>query len=523
MKDSHLPREIVEDLNAGRDFREIVEGLHARLQHQVPCNRLAVALYDRATDRLTLHTCKSDGPIVLKEGFSAALKGSSLEEVLRTGEPRIINDLEDYLKTKPASASTAMVLKEGMKSSLSLPLVARGTPIGVLFFSARARSAYTPAHAALTKLVAGHISIALERSMLLDELRTNKEFLETILQTSADAIIVIDMDDRIRQWNRGAERMFGWPSHEMVGRPYDILVPKRLVERGEPARLRELVTRDGFVTGYETEHLTRDGRHVIVNITATAIHDRNGRIVGRSTIVRDMTGLRRMQEELARSQSLAAVGELAASVAHEIKNPLAGISGAIQVIVESIPAGDARREIAAEILAQIHRLDDTVRDLLVFAKPWKPDLQPTDLVDLIERVAGQVRNEPNRKGLLVRRETPASIPLDGDARLLQEVLLNLLHNAADAMPSGGCVRVVGEAMDGHVILRVIDTGAGIPPEQQARLFRPFFTTKTRGTGLGLAISKKIIEGHGGRIDIDSEVGRGTEVRIVLPKEHRHGP
>jgi PAS domain S-box-containing protein len=316
--------------------------------------------------------------------------------------------------------------------------------------------------------------------------------------------------------------MFGWTTAEMIGRPMATLVPKRLLDRGELARIREAVVRDGFVAGYETERLTRDGRLLTVNITSTAIHDRSGNIIGRSAILRDVTTMRRMQDELARTQSLATVGELAASVAHEIKNPLAGISGAIQVIVDSIPPKDPRREIVSEILAQIRRLDDTVRDLLVFAKPWTPEMTATDAVDVIDRVATQVRQEPGRQGILVRRETPATLPLEADPRQLQEVLLNLVHNAADSMPQGGCIRIVGTADDGHVVVRVIDTGGGIHPDHHGRLFRPFFTTKTRGTGLGLAISKKIIEAHGGRIDIESEPGRGTEVRIALPKEHGHG-
>ena len=510
--------EVVQDLNAGRSFREIFDAIYARLHGRVPCDRLAVAVYDRGTDKLTLHSARSDGPQLLREGYSAALKGSSLEALLQTGEPRILNDLEAHLREKPDSQSTSLIVREGLRSSLTLPLIARGVPIGVLFLSSRRAHAYTPEHLSMMKLVAGHISVALERSLLVEELRANKEYLESILQTSADAIIVLTTDGKIRSWNRGAERMFGWTGPEIVGREFEVLVPEEL--KGELQRIRESVERDGYLSSFETTRVARDGRRLAVNVTSTAIRDRAGKMIGRSSILRDVTHLKRLQEDLVRNQSLATVGEMAASVAHEIKNPLAGISGAIQVIADAIPSTDPRREIVSEILAQVRRLDDTVRDLLVFARPWRPEFQEIDLVDVIERVATQLRQDRRRK-VLVRRETPATLPVTADPRQMQEVLLNLLLNAADAMPSGGLIRVVGEAVDGGVVIRVIDTGLGISAEHRPKLFRPFHTTKTRGTGLGLAISKKIIEGHGGRIEIDSAEGKGTEVRISLPKEQTY--
>jgi hypothetical protein len=176
-----------------------------------------------------------------------------------------------------------------------------------------------------------------------------------------------------------------------------------------------------------------------------------------------------------------------------------------------------------EILSQVRRLDETVRDLLVVARPWKPEPQPIDLVEVVDRVAAVLKQEPKMQRIELRREMAPRVPLRADPRLLQEVLMNLLQNAADAMPRGGTVRILAGPEDGHLVVRVVDSGTGIPAEHVPRLFRPFFTTKTRGTGLGLAISKKIIEAHGGRIDIDSAVGKGTEVRITLPKEESsHG-
>ena len=510
--------QIVQDLNAGRSFREIFNSIYSRMSGLMPCNRLAVALYDASGDVLTIHACRSDRPMLLKEGFSAPLRGSSLESILRTGEPRIIGDLPAYLKANPRSETTRVIVSEGMLSSLSVPLIARGNPFGVLFFSSTSLNAFTADHASFTRLLASHISVALERSLLIEEVRSSKEYMENILENSADAIVIIDMDDRIRSWNRGAERIFGYSAAEIVGKGFDVLLPEDMKAKGELDTIRRTVEREGFITGLETTRIDRDGRRLTLQVSSSAIRDRTGKIIGRSAILRDVTREKHLQADLIRTQSLAAVGELAATVAHEIKNPLAGISGAIQVIADAIPPGDHRREIVPEILAQVSRLDDTVRDLLIFARPWTPELQPTDFVDVVDRVVRIVERQDKAVGVKIRRELPATLTLAADPRLLQEVLFNILQNAVDAMPRGGTIRMVMSEPAGEVLLRIIDTGIGIAPEHQARLFAPFFTTKTRGTGLGLAISKRMVEAHGGRLEIDSRHGKGTEVRISLPRQ-----
>ena len=520
---SDIFNEIVQDLNAGRGFQDIFDSIYARMRGVLPCGRMAVSIYDPARDLLTLHACRSDGPTVLNVGYSARLGGSSLEPLLRTGEPRIIPDLEEYLREHPGSEATRLIVREGMLSSLSLPLIAHGNPFGVLFFSSRERNAYTREHATFTRTLAGHLSVALERSLLLEELRSSKERLESILENSVDAILTVDQAGLVRSWNRGAERMFGWPASEIIGQSVDILVPEELRAAGELKKIREIVEREGFLQGLETMRFSRDGRRLAVNITSSVIRDKSGKITGRCSIVRDMTKVKRLQSDLVRTQSLAVVGELAATVAHEIKNPLAGISGAIQVIADAIPAKDPRREIVAEILAQVRRLDETVRDLLVFARPWIPEPQPVDLVEIIGRVTSIVKQQDRMASISMRCEGPPSLLLSADPRLLQEVLFNIFQNAVDAMPRGGQIRVDVDGPSDSAVVRVRDTGIGIAPEHQARLFSPFFTTKTRGTGLGLAISKRMIEAHGGRLEIESELGKGTEVRITLPRENAVEP
>lgn len=237
------------------------------------------------------------------------------------------------------------------------------------------------------------------------------------------------------------------------------------------------------------------------------------------------------RQRLAHTERLASLGELAASVAHEIKNPLAGIAGAIRILAEDMPASDSRKEIMGEILAQIRRLDGTVRDLLTFARPGGPELGPCALHQVLDRVLLVLAEDPAASNVRIVREYQSDLPpVSADGKLLEQVFFNLLLNAVQAMGGHGTITLrtaLGEASatwaDGaqlgpHIEVRVIDTGPGIPAHLLREIFTPFFTTKPRGIGLGLAITRRIVEDHGGRIGGENLPGQGAMFRICLPLE-----
>lgn len=506
--------DLTQGMNSGRSCEELLTLLFQRLRDFVPYHRIAIALLDEKRERLTILTTQSDGKIILGKGYSGWVRGSSLEPLIREGTTRVINDLEDYLAKKPSSDSTRLIVREGMRSSLTLPLVSQGKSIGVMFFSCRDQGSYRPEHEEFLRGIVGHMAIAVEQSRLVDALREKSEFLEEVLQNSADAIIVLDSDGQVRTWNDGARRIYGYEREEFLGRSFDLLVPPDLRVSCESEKIRDRVNAEGFVKDYETIRVAKDGRRVAINMTSTVLRNRQGRIVGRSEIHRDVTRLKKLQEEVARSQSLATIGELAATIAHEIKNPLAGISGAIQVMEDAIPATDRRRTVVAEILDQIRRLDDTVRDLLSFARPANPMRQELEARDMLTRAWTILSRQPSAANLRFRVEGDANV--QGDPQLLHQVWVNLLQNAVEAMPQGGELRVSISRGD-PVSIEVRDHGTGVDPAHQARLFRPFFSTKTRGTGLGLAISRKIIEAHGGTIRLASVPGQGTTVCVEIPR------
>lgn len=223
-----------------------------------------------------------------------------------------------------------------------------------------------------------------------------------------------------------------------------------------------------------------------------------------------------MQARLREAEQLAQIGQLAASLAHEIKNPLAGISGAIQIIRANLPESDPHWPVLGEVLRQINRLDRSVKDLLVYARPKPPRYQRCDLHRAVERVLTLLRKEPEFERIRFEYSLPRDLPpIAADEHQLEQLLMNLLLNAAQASHAGGLVRLTAVAHDRGVQLTVEDRGCGMSVEVARRALEPFFTTKARGTGLGLPICRKIVEAHGGQLAIRSTPGEGTEVTVEL--------
>jgi len=232
-------------------------------------------------------------------------------------------------------------------------------------------------------------------------------------------------------------------------------------------------------------------------------------------------------QQMERADRLASVGEMAAGIAHEIKNPLTGIAAAITIIKDDFPPADPRTEIVNEILEQIKRLDKTVNDLLFFGKPTPPEPTYTDLNAILKKTlmfASQHRGGKNiTKQLHLQEDLP---PVYVDPKQIQQVFLNLILNAVQAMQDNGVLTISSSetVRDGKTWIRVsiADTGPGIPEQILGKIFTPFFTTKAQGTGLGLAICHKLVSQHDGTISVTSEDGRGTVFTIDLPASGTHG-
>jgi PAS domain S-box-containing protein len=368
--------------------------------------------------------------------------------------------------------------------------------------------------------ITGTVSVAhdlTEIRRLEDELARKNRFMANILRDSADAIITMDPEDIVTSWNKGAESIFGYLASEMIGQPVDILVPLELQEARELESIARKFRALGAVRSHQTERITKEGRRIQVIFTRTAIKDDSGKVVGSSSVVKDVTSFRNLERQLADAEHLATLGELSAGLAHEIKNPLAGIKGAIDVIRDTLPDADIHRPVLGDVLHEVNRIDRIVRDLLNYAKPKPPSHSSIDLPGLVQRIVAIARTAPKHYPIHVTQTE--DIPgFTGDETQLEQVLLNLLLNAQNAMNSEGQIGVVldYDKESKTVRIEVQDTGPGIPEEIKKKIFQPFFTTRTDGTGLGLATCLKNVQYHGGSIEVYSEPGHGTTFIVTIP-------
>jgi two-component system sensor histidine kinase HydH len=258
----------------------------------------------------------------------------------------------------------------------------------------------------------------------------------------------------------------------------------------------------GFLLGYVVEGRRRDRRAAeLIRVQMETIHTARAR--------------------LAQSEKLAALGQLAAQIAHEVRNPLAVIRSAAQGLGEAVSPGDAEGLRAAQVItAEIDRLNSVITSLLAFARPLQLQPHPVAVGELFDRALLLARDELAAKKVRVQRQEPAGLlPVNADPDLISQVLLGLLANATEAVPPGGEIRLQARAVDGTVEMDVTDSGPGVSPELRERIFEPFFTTRARGTGLGLAIAKQIVEAHAGRIVLGDHRG-GARFTVRLPVANR---
>jgi two-component system sensor histidine kinase PilS (NtrC family) len=255
-----------------------------------------------------------------------------------------------------------------------------------------------------------------------------------------------------------------------------------------------------------------------IGYAVTPLNTIEGAASGYTVIFQDLTEMKKLESELRLKDRMAAVGELSAGIAHEIRNPLAAIAGSVQVLKKSDALSPQEQRLMSIILKESERLNKSIADFLRFVRPQEKRALEFDIAASLSETLDLLANSPELRAdhRIERNIAPPSFIVVGDADQIRQVFWNLARNAVQAMPSGGTLRVTTEALDGAYRILFTDSGRGMTSDDQRRLFQPFRTNFPTGTGLGMAISYRIVQEHGGRIDVSSRAGFGTTITVTLP-------
>lgn len=325
------------------------------------------------------------------------------------------------------------------------------------------------------------------------------EYLNAILDSMSDGVIAVGTDGVVTTFNRAAAAILGRSPAEVIGRSYADMFGRACGSDAGP-RVRDLEN--------------SAGQQVPVSEKRSPIADRSGEQLGTVHVFQDLSEIEALREEVRRKDRLAALGEMAATVAHEIRNPLGGIRGFAALLERDIDEVDPRQRLVQKILAGTKSLDRVVNDLLEYTRPLDLSLERHACRYLVQSAIGYLQNVP--AGIALENRVDPDITLRVDGHRIRQVLLNILLNAVQSMDGTGSIEIWADTDDGRATLHVKDSGCGIREEDLARVFMPFYTTREKGTGLGLAVAAKTVESHGGAIEVSSAVGAGSTFHLRLP-------
>jgi two-component system NtrC family sensor kinase len=458
------------------------------------------------------------------------LKTGLVAEVLGSGEPLRIDSVANHPQFDPACDWV-----DGLqfRSLLCVPLTASGKTIGAIAMLNKRGGSFNAYDQELSVAIATTIANAIHNTRLIEQLKVanadleanrwellrSRNTLRALFDSTPASIYIVDRKYTLIAINRSRANIAKRQPNEMVGK----LCYKTLYQRSEPCpgcRVSETL-----FTGHNTQRIERrweaDGDLVELEINTYPIQNETGEVMQAFLFEEDVTEKRRLEATLAQSEKLAAVGQLAAGVAHEINNPLTAIIANAQLLQRRLAADDDEMQEMLDLIVRAgDRATQVVRNLLDFARKEHYEFTPTNLNETIRRALALAHHE------LVARSIRLTFDPSGDLPLLlashdhlQGVWLNLILNAADAIDDHeGQVRVATRRIGNEIRVTIADNGRGIPPERISRIFEPFYTTKEpgRGTGLGLSVCHRIVKQHGGHMLVDSQIGMGTEFTIVLP-------
>ncbi|MDK9708330.1 MAG: ATP-binding protein [Desulforhopalus sp.] len=334
---------------------------------------------------------------------------------------------------------------------------------------------------------------------------------DQVVKSLPVGLVATDKDGKISIYNKAAERITGLDLKNARGNEPASIMPANF------CGLREYLDRGESISEKEMECEFTADKIVPISISASSIVNEEGTFVGQVLILRDLGEIRRLEEEVRRKEKLAAIGGLAAGVAHEIRNPLSSIKGIASYYKSKFTDGSEDKEMAEVMIEEVDRLGRVISQLLEFARPAELNLRPANLNEILEHSARLVKQEAIAKNIQIDLNlSPKGEPVLADPDRLTQCFLNLYLNGLQAMENGGRLIISSFIRNGGFAVDIKDSGSGISADDLTKIFDPYFTTKTKGTGLGLAIVHKIVEAHQGQVKVRSTIGQGTVFSIILP-------
>ncbi len=427
----------------------------------------------------------------------------------------------------PASDSpSARQTIERLGMHYYLPLRVKGSTLGYLALGKTHDDDFLSSEDVdLLQTVSGYIAMAIESARLYESLERKamehqalKDFSENIIESIDAGIVAWNPEQYIESWNSSMEKLYGISSAEAEGKRLGDVFPPELISElprhSEPYRSLNL---------YKFRLNNAEGRSLIVNLSTVPLLGKDDQVIGRLLIMNDLTDRVELEDQLVQAEKLSSIGVLAAGVAHEVNTPLAVITSQLQMLLRQLPSDDPHSPVLEKVVKQGFRASEIINNLLKFSRVSGSERVELEVNEVIQETLSLVAPVLRSAKIKIQASLDSDLPaIHGNAGKLQQVFMNLIMNARDAMPYGGDLTVTTQAVDSIVCVEIADSGVGISPENLRKIFDPFFTTKAtnRGTGLGLAVSYGIIREHSGKIYVDSSVGRGASFRLEFPASRK---
>jgi PAS domain S-box-containing protein len=347
----------------------------------------------------------------------------------------------------------------------------------------------------------------------------HEKFFSDIILNSIDGIVGFDTGMKIFLWNKGAENIYGYKKEEVLNKEMSFLIPEYLLRKGEKEFLIYELEDKGFLANYETERITKEGKHINVSISRFPVFDEKQEMIGSVGIVRDITKVKQLEKELKEKETLALIGEVVSGIAHSLSNPLNIISGNADYLLLDKNDKDKEYEELKTIIDEATKITKSIRHLLNFSRPLKINKQPNDIHELTNNVIKNSKFIIGEKKIAFKKNYDKNLDkFNFDHSQIEEVISNIITNAIQAIQQSGEIKIKTQKDETYAIIEITDSGPGIPKENLDRIFLPFFSSKEygKGTGLGLSIARKVIKEHNGEIKVKSITGKGTTFIISLP-------